>query len=387
MQLFNGSGTGSQLGTYTLLAADISAGFANVHTSTLTNGTTYNITARIADTQGDQSAASSAFTVTEDTTAPTGGTPDLISASDSGTSNSDNITKVTSPTFNVALNGTVAVGDTVQLLLSGSPLTHPVTHVITAGDISTGSVNLTVTAGDLGADGSKSISAAFSDAAGNSSTTSALAITLDTTAPTIAINTIPNADVVNHAEAAAGFAISGTASGDDGQTITVKILSGASTADTYTTTASGGTWSVNVTAAQAQALSDGSYTVTADVTDIAGNPATQASHAVTVDETLPTVVYDDHGSDSHDVNVAARQLLHGPLHLQRSPDRFSPSPTTARPSPAACSRPDHGRRHPLHRHLHSPTPAPGHQCHRGASLLSERSTTATLAPPRTTMPS
>ena len=44
-----------------------------------------------------------------------------------------------------------------------------------------------------------------------------------------------------------------------------------------------------MTAAQAQALADGSYTVKADVSDLAGNPATQATHSLTVDEHAPTV--------------------------------------------------------------------------------------------------
>ena len=62
-----------------------------------------------ADTAGNTSTTS-ALTVTLDTTAPTGGTPDLIAASDSGSSNTDNITDVTAPTFPVALNPTVAGG-------------------------------------------------------------------------------------------------------------------------------------------------------------------------------------------------------------------------------------------------------------------------------------
>src|SRR5262249_57636094 len=70
IQLYNGNGTGSQLGTsYTLTGTDIANGFANVQTGTLTNGTTYNISPRITDTAGNQSGASTAFTVLEDTTA------------------------------------------------------------------------------------------------------------------------------------------------------------------------------------------------------------------------------------------------------------------------------------------------------------------------------
>ena len=125
---------------------------------------------------------------TLNTTAPTGGTPDLVAASDSGISSTDNLTDVTAPTFTVALGATVVAGDTVQLLLGGSPLAHPVTHTITAADVTAGSVSLTVVAGDLGADGSKAISAQLSDTFGNSSTTAALNITLDTTAPVVAIS-------------------------------------------------------------------------------------------------------------------------------------------------------------------------------------------------------
>ena len=123
------------------------------------------------------------MTYTLNTTAPTGGTPDLVAASDSGSSNSDNITSVTAPSFTVALGATVVAGDTVELLLGGSPLAHPVTHTVTAAEVTAGSVNLAVTAGDLGADGVKQISARLSDGLGNSSTTGALSVTLDTTAP------------------------------------------------------------------------------------------------------------------------------------------------------------------------------------------------------------
>ena len=140
----------------------------------------HTIVASQTDSFGNAGTASLSFTL--DTTAPSGGAPDLAAASDSGVSSTDNVTDVTAPSFTVALNPTVAAGDTVQLLLAGSPLAHPVTHTITAAEVTAGSVSLAVTAGDLGADGGKSVSAQFSDAAGNSSTTSALSITLDTTA-------------------------------------------------------------------------------------------------------------------------------------------------------------------------------------------------------------
>ena len=48
IQLYNGTDTGSPLGTsHTLSSSDISNGFADVQTGTLSNGTTYTITARL----------------------------------------------------------------------------------------------------------------------------------------------------------------------------------------------------------------------------------------------------------------------------------------------------------------------------------------------------
>ena len=83
-------------------------------------------------------------------------------------------------------------------------------------------------------------------------------------------------NIINASEAAAGVTITGTASdsgtGVNGQTATITIVDGSNNVkDTYTTTVSGGTWSVNVTQSQAQGLADGTYTVKADVSDVHGN--------------------------------------------------------------------------------------------------------------------
>src|SRR5260370_12859210 len=72
VQLYNGTGTVSQLGTsYTLTASDITNTFANVQTGTLANGTTYAITARVTDAAGNQNAVSTqTLPGTIDTPAP-----------------------------------------------------------------------------------------------------------------------------------------------------------------------------------------------------------------------------------------------------------------------------------------------------------------------------
>ena len=115
VQLYNGTGTGSQLGTsYTLTAGDIANGFADVQTGALSNGTTYTLTARITDGAGNQSNASSSFVVTEDTSAPAapviGTVADDVSpitgtVADNGFSNDPTLT----------ITGTAEAGSTVTI--------------------------------------------------------------------------------------------------------------------------------------------------------------------------------------------------------------------------------------------------------------------------------
>ena len=131
------------------------------------------------------------------------------------------------------------------------------------------------------------------DVAGNVGTTDSQAVTIDTTGPTIAITTpIAGDNVVNASEATAGFTIQGTTTGvENGQTVTVTIVNSSNPTVvlyTLTTTVTGNAWSLTVPSADH--LADGGYTVKAAVSDVAGNPATQATQAITVDETPPTTV-------------------------------------------------------------------------------------------------
>ncbi len=109
---------------------------------------------------------------------------------------------------------------------------------------------------------------------------------IDTTAPTIAINTIASNNNINALKALVGFAIAGTSTGvENGQAVTVNIVNSQNVVvDSYTTSDQNNAWSINVTSAQAQALADGAYTVTAEVADKAGNLAPLATRALTVDE-------------------------------------------------------------------------------------------------------
>ena len=262
---------------------------------TLSNGSNV-LTAEVTDAAGN-TATSGSVTYTLNTTAPTGGTPVLTAASNSGTSQSDDITDVTAPSFTVALGSTVVAGDTVQLLLGGSALAHPVTHTITATDITAGSVSLTVTAGDLGADGTKQISAQLSDAFGNSSTTAALTITLDTTAPTggTPVLTTASDSGTSHTDGitdvtAPTFTVALNPTVVAGDTVQL-LLGGSALAHpvTHTITATDITaGSVNLTVTAGDLGADGSKSITAQFSDVAGNTSTTAAEIITLNTTAPT---------------------------------------------------------------------------------------------------
>ncbi|BFM40186.1 Ig-like domain-containing protein [Synechocystis sp. LKSZ1] len=113
--------------------------------------------------------------------------------------------------------------------------------------------------------------------------------------PRISINTIAGDDIINALEASSPIAVSGTTSGvEDGQTVTV-IIDG----NIYTTTVSSNVWTLDVPVADI-ANFEASEIVTANVSDLAGNPAPQANRNIIIDTAAPNVaitsITDDSGN-------------------------------------------------------------------------------------------
>ncbi|MHA6431908.1 Ig-like domain-containing protein, partial [Escherichia coli] len=103
-------------------------------------------------------------------------------------------------------------------------------------------------------------------------------LTVDLAAPVVTINTVAGDDIINATEHAQAQIISGSATGaTTGNTVSVTIGT-----TTYTTVLdANGNWSIGVPASVISALAQGDVTITATVTDSAGNSGT-ASHTVTV---------------------------------------------------------------------------------------------------------
>ena len=100
------------------------------------------------------------------------------------------------------------------------------------------------------------------------------------------INNTVGVSIINASKASAGFDITGSAAGvTNGQTITVQILDGSGQVkDIYTTVVTNDAWSIAVSAADAKALADGTYTVMA-ILSVAGN-IVQDLRTIEVDQDL-----------------------------------------------------------------------------------------------------
>ncbi|WP_214276059.1 beta strand repeat-containing protein, partial [Escherichia coli] len=168
-------------------------------------------------------------------------------------------------------------GDVITVTLNSKTYT---TTLDASGNWSVGVPAADVTA--LGS-GPQTITATITDIAGNSDDASRT-VTVNLTAPTIGINTIASDDVINATEKSADLQITGTSNQPAGTTITVTLNGQNYTA----TTDSSGNWSATVPASAVSALGEASYTVTANVTDSAGN-SNSASHNVLVNSALPAV--------------------------------------------------------------------------------------------------
>ena len=158
-----------------------------------------------------------------------------------------------------------------------------------------GSWTLNVPAADLAGltDGSVTVTASVSDKAGNPASVDHT-LTVDVTVPAVTIHTVAGDDVINVAEHNQAQIVSGSATGAAaGDKVTVTIGG-----QTYTTVLdAAGNWSVGVPANVISGLSDGTATITASVTDAAGNTGS-GTHNVTVDTGLPSVSFNAISDDN-----------------------------------------------------------------------------------------
>ncbi|MCK7247739.1 Ig-like domain-containing protein, partial [Enterobacter asburiae] len=253
--------------TTTVPAADVGA---------LADGASYQVSVSAQDSAGNSASATHGISV--DTTAP------VVSIATLSADDMLNAAEAQQP-LTVRGSSSAEAGQTVTVTLGGKSYTATV-----AND---GTWTLDVPAADLAAlsQGALTVTASVNDKAGNNGQTTHT-LTVDTVAPTVTISTVADDDIVNNAEQLAGQTISGTTTAEQGQTVTVSFNGHSYQA----TVGADGSWSVFVPGRDFLGLSDGDYTITASVSDKAGNPGS-ATHDVTLNGDVPTITINTFAQD------------------------------------------------------------------------------------------
>lgn len=261
-QTYSGTATGGSW-TVTIPSADLGA---------LSTGTPATVAVSVEDAAGNPSVPVS-VSVPVDLTGPS------IAISPLPVGSVLNVAEAGSDLTITGTTNNVGDGQQVTVTLNGQTYT---------GTVTGGNWSVTIPTGDLSTltdGGSFTITADVSDTDGLVAPQAGVPLTADLSAPAISIDGFSDGAVLSAAEQGTDLTITGSTTAEDGQTVTVSMNGG-----TYTATATGGAWSVTVPAADLTALPDAStVSVTADVTDAAGNPATQASNSFDTDFTPPTI--------------------------------------------------------------------------------------------------
>ncbi|MDD3494477.1 MAG: Ig-like domain-containing protein [Dysgonamonadaceae bacterium] len=238
----------------------------------------YQFRAIVTDAAGN-SSTTNVLNVTVDNTNPTAGTLSFRNLTDSGSSSSDHITQ----------------DNTFDLTLTGNEAGSTVVYEVSTDDGATWNTT-TASQSSLG-DESYQFRAVVTDAAGNSSTTNVINVTVDNTNPAAGTLSFSNLDDT-------GSSNSDHITQDNTFDLTLTGNEAGSTVVYQVSTDDGATW--NTTTANQSELADESYQFRAIVTDAAGNSSTTNVISVTVDNvdntppaagTLSFSNLDDTGSD------------------------------------------------------------------------------------------
>ncbi|HYD95417.1 MAG TPA: Ig-like domain-containing protein [Noviherbaspirillum sp.] len=287
--------------TYILTATDIKAGKVTVKLPTTANwgadGTKV-LSVKLANVPtGHISGAGGHLTFIMDSTAPGAPGAPTTSPASIATNGINAAQKAAGISVLVSLAGTgAAAGDTVQLLLGGASFSTPVTRVLTAADIAAGSATLTIGSNvTWGTDGSKSLTARITDAAGNAGAAgAALAVTLDSAAPTLASSTpadnsanagLAGNIVLTFSENVAAGSGNIVITNGAGDTRTIAVT------DSTQVTVSGKTVTIKPTLPLLASTGYNIQMASGVITDVAGNAYAGISNATTLNFTtsaLPT---------------------------------------------------------------------------------------------------
>jgi hypothetical protein len=284
--------------TGTVTAGAFTVSIPEADLAALGNGpVTLDLSASVADVAGN-TATDTPAPIAADFTGPS------ITINPIATADGDGV-------LNIAESGgTLEITGSTSLVQDGQPVTVTVNGVTLAGPVTVGAGGTwtaTATAGELTGlptTGPIDVTANVSDVVGLAAPQASAQVTADLEAPTITITTpIAGDDVLNIAEQGAGISVSGTTTGvEDGQSVTVTLRGFSGATITGTATVTGNDFTVEFSDTDLATIGTWpSATVTANVSDAAGNPATPATPATAtlgIDLVVPTIAFDAISGDN-----------------------------------------------------------------------------------------
>ncbi|WP_040392170.1 S-layer family protein, partial [Cellvibrio sp. BR] len=264
-------------GTTVLGTATATGGNWSITSTTLSEGS-HSLTAKATDTAGNESDASGVLTITIDTTVHAKPiAPVLATASDTGNSNSDGITNLTTLTLqgaagSVEANASVHARSDLEGGLTGTTANADGSWTLVVSSLSEGIHQLTIRATDVA--GNQSV---YSDP---------LSVVIDTTVPTVSSVAFDQANVTVANRTAISLSLAGAETGtkasysitsnNGGTPVTATGLAVSSVAQQFT--------GIDVTG-----LNDGTLTVSLTLVDLAGNTSTAVTNTISKDANVPEV--------------------------------------------------------------------------------------------------
>ncbi|PUE07214.1 hypothetical protein B9Z51_15275 [Limnohabitans sp. T6-5] len=183
----------------------------------------------------------------------------------------------------VALSGGSEALAWVSIAVAGSSGTYNTSVRADANGFWSVPLNPSVLRDKLG-EGSATVSASQTDAAGNVSVLVNHVFKIDTVVDAPVLDAISGNNIVNAVEAAQGVVVSG--SGESGATVQVIFSKGSLALPARSAlVGSGGRWQLNLSSDEFQLLGDGAWSVAVSQTDLAGNVSSVTSGTLTVDRT------------------------------------------------------------------------------------------------------
>ena len=283
--------------TATITVTNNAFSITNLDLSSLADGTSLSLSANVADAAGNP-AATFTNTLIKDTAAP-----DIAITSIASDSASNSVVINDSEVKEVVITGTASEdGQSVALTITDDSNTVEATTTVAGGNYSA-TVDLSGLTDSTGI----SLTATILDIAGNDATAIQGSIIKDTIAPSIDSIFVAGNNFVNSKELDDSVAVSGITTGvEDNQQITININNSDITA-TVTNSAFNTTTTV---LSSTPRLSDGTYDLTANVADAAGNPAIEFTGNFVIETVPPTqAVKPDNISLSHDTGSSTTDFL------------------------------------------------------------------------------